>query len=128
MILFFYFLFLESDDLSWYWNSLPREVMDALLPRVVEGQVEWGLGQPDVVDGFPAHDREAGASCSLAFRRFLLWSCLGLFILIGYRVELNCKLFLGRGLTHHPSVHLGLTQSSQMVTEAMENWIMVGIT
>ena len=31
------------------WNGLPREVVD--VPGGVQGQVGWGPGQPDLVNG-----------------------------------------------------------------------------
>jgi len=41
-----------------HWNRLPREV-DAPFGSV-QGQVEWGLEQPGLVEGVPAHDRGVG--------------------------------------------------------------------
>lgn len=32
------------------WNGLPREALDTLLPGSVQGQVEWGFGQPGLKD------------------------------------------------------------------------------
>ena len=31
----------------------------------IQGQVEWGLGEPDLVFGNPAHGRGIGTGCSL---------------------------------------------------------------
>jgi len=43
-----------------HWHSLPREVVDAPLPGIVEGQAGWGFEQPGLVEGVSAHVRGVG--------------------------------------------------------------------
>ena len=40
-----------------HWNRLPRGC-GCPIPGSVQGQVEWGPGQPDAVGGIPAHSRD----------------------------------------------------------------------
>jgi len=38
-----------------HWNGFPREVMEAQIPRNIQGQVGKGSEQPDLVEDIPAH-------------------------------------------------------------------------
>lgn len=40
-----------------HWNILPREVLDWHIPGNVQGQLERGSHQPDLVDGIPSNGR-----------------------------------------------------------------------
>lgn len=49
----------------WHWNRSLREAVDpwipvdpSPIPGDIQGQVGWGLKQPDLVVGSSAHDRE----------------------------------------------------------------------
>jgi len=39
------------------WSRLPREAVNVLSLKGVQGQAGWGSGQPDVVHGNLAHSR-----------------------------------------------------------------------
>jgi len=38
-----------------HWNRLPREAVGAPIPGNIQGQVEWGSAQHDLVEDVPAH-------------------------------------------------------------------------
>jgi len=44
-----------------HWNRLPRETV-AAPPGSTQGQAGWGIEQPGLVEGVPAHGRGVGTT------------------------------------------------------------------
>ena len=43
------------------WHRLPREAVGCPIPGGIQGQVEWGLGQSDLMGSSPPHGSGVGS-------------------------------------------------------------------